>query len=222
MKIGILYSGGKDSNYAAIIAKRYGHEITCLITIESENKESYMFQTPSITQTKKQAEAMGIPIVTVKTKGVKEEELVDLNKAIKTAIKKYEIEGVATGAIESVYQASRIQKICEKRKIWCFNPLWQKNQEELLEEIIKEKIEAIIVGVSAEGLNKDWLGRKIDKKMIEEIKILNKKSGINHAFEGGEAETLVLQSPLFKKKLEVKDKKILGEGNNWRMEAELE
>jgi len=64
MKAGILFSGGKDSTYSAYLAKKEGYELACLITIYSENKDSYMFHTPSIDKTKKQAEVMNIPLMT--------------------------------------------------------------------------------------------------------------------------------------------------------------
>ena len=118
---------------------------------------------------------MNIPIILQKTKGKKESELKDLKEAIKTAIKEYGIEGIVTGAVESVYQASRIQKICSELNIECFNPLWQKNQFELLEELLKNKFRIIITGVFAYPLDKTWLGRKIDRKFVEDMKILNQK-----------------------------------------------
>ena len=221
MKLGVLFSGGKDSTFATLLAKKEGYKISCLISVASDNKESYMFHTPSIEKTKKQAEVMDIPIILEKTKGKKEDELKDLKSAIKKAVQKYKIEGIVTGAVESVYQASRIQKICNELNIECFNPLWQKNQFELLEDLIKNKFEVIIVGVFAYPLDEKWLGRKIDKKFIEEMKKLNEKYKINPAGEGGEFETFVLDCPLFKRKLEVTDWKDFGEGNSWRREVEL-
>ena len=143
-----------------------------------------MFHTPSISKTKKQAEAMKIPILIQKTKGEKEIELKDLEEAIKKAKEKYKIQGIVTGAVESVYQASRIQKICDKLKLECFNPLWLKNQFELLEDLLKNKFEVIIAGVFAFPFDAKWLGRKIDKKFIEDIKKLNEKYKINPAGEG--------------------------------------
>lgn len=71
MKIGVLFSGGKDSCYVAYLLKKEGHELACLISIFSKNNESYMFHTPSIEKTKKQAEKMGIPILIKKTEGKK-------------------------------------------------------------------------------------------------------------------------------------------------------
>ena len=222
MRLGVLFSGGKDSTFAAFLAKKEGYPIECLISIASENKESYMFHTPSINKTKKQAEAMNIPIIFQKTKGKKEDELKDLEFAIKKAIQKYKIEGVVTGAVESVYQASRIQKICNELNLECFNPLWQKNQFELLEDLLKNKFKIIITGVFAYPLNEKWLGRRIDKKFIEDMKILNQKYKINPAGEGGEFESFVLDCPLFKRELKIKGWKDFSTGeNSWRRELDI-
>ena len=222
MKLGILFSGGKDSTFAAFLAKKEGYQIECLISIASENKESYMFHTPSIDKTKMQAKAMNIPIIFQKTKGKKEDELKDLKSAIKKAIQKYKIDGIVTGAVESVYQASRIQKICNELNLECFNPLWQKNQFELLEDLLKNKFKIIITGVFAYPLNEKWLGRRIDKKFIEDVKILNQKYKINPAGEGGEFESFVLDCPLFNRELKVKSWKDFSTGeNSWRRELDI-
>ena len=223
MKLGVLFSGGKDSTYAAYLAKQQNYELACLISIFSENKDSYMFHTPSISRVEYQAQVMDVPMITQGTKGKKEIELEDLKKAIKKAKDKYKIKGIVTGAVESVYQASRIQKICDELNLECFNPLWQKDQIELLEELIKNKFEIILTGVFAYPLDKDWLGRKINPRFVKEICELQKKYKINPAGEGGEFETFVLNCPLFKRSLKIKDKKISKEGeNSFRMEVEVE
>ena len=222
MKLGVLFSGGKDSVYSSYLAKKQGHELVCLITIHSKNKESYMFHTPSIEKTTHQADSIGLPLIVQKTKGKKEEELKDLEDAIKKAIKKYKIEGIVTGAIRSVYQASRIQKICDDLGIKCVNPLWQKEEIEYLHELLKNKFKIVVIGVFAYPLTNKWLGRIIDEKFIEEVKILNEKYKIHPAGEGGEFETFVLDCPLFKKPLEIKSYKDLKEGeNSWRREIEI-
>lgn len=218
MKLGVLFSGGKDSALAMAIAKQYHYKISCLISIFSKNPYSYMFHTPSIKQVKKQAEVLNTPIIFKKTKGKKEYELRALKRAIIEAIKKYSIQGVVTGAVESVYQATRVQKICNSLGIECFNPLWQRNQLEILKDIIKKKFEVIITSVAAYPLNNSWLGRKIDNRFLKEIEQLNKKFKISPSGEGGEFETFVLNCPLFKRKLKIIKKKILSYNNSYRME----
>jgi diphthine-ammonia ligase len=222
MKVGLLFSGGKDSTYAGFLALKQGYEVSCLISIVSENKHSYMFHTPSISKTQKQAKAMNIPLVIGQTKGEIEKELKDLEKAIKKAKKKYKIEGVVTGALNSAYQASRIQRICDKLKLECFNPLWQINEEEYMNELIKNKFKVIIVGVFAYPFDETWLGKEIDKKFLEEIKKLNVKYKINVAGEGGEFESFVLNCPLFSKELKIKKFHDFKEGeNSFRREIEV-
>ena len=221
MKLASLFSGGKDSIYSTYLAKKQGHEIACLISILSENKDSFMFHTPSISSTKKQAEAMNLPLIIQKTKGKEELELADLEKAIKRAKSEFNIEGIVTGALRSVYQASRIQKICDKLNLECFNPLWQKDEIEYLNELIKDKFKIIITGVAAYPLDKSWLSKLINKKFINEVKLLEQKYKIHSAGEGGEFETFVLDCPLFTKPLKIKSKKTSGEKNSWRMEIEL-
>lgn len=223
MKLGVLFSGGKDSTLATYLTKEKGHEIACLITIFSKNKESYMFHIPSISKTKHQAEAMDIPLMVHETEGEKEEELTDLEEAIKEAREKFNIQGIVTGAVASVYQASRIQKICDELDLECINPLWEKPQVEVLNELIKNNFEVIVIGISAYPLEKEWIGRKIDENFVKEIKELNDKYKINPAGEGGEFESFVLNCPLFKKGLEVKSYEDFPEGkNSWRREIEVE
>jgi ABC transporter with metal-binding/Fe-S-binding domain ATP-binding protein len=221
MKCGILFSGGKDSAFATYLAKKYENDVTCLITIISENPDSYMFHTPSILKVKKQAEMMNLPLIIQKTKGEKEEELKDLQLVIKKAITEFNIEAIVTGSVESAYQASRVQKICDRLDLDCFNPLWQKNQLELLNDLIKNKFNIIITGVFAYPLNESWLGREINKEFIKDVKILFESYKINPAGEGGEFETYVLNCPMFSKELIIKNKQIQGKKYSWRMEIEV-
>lgn len=221
MKSAVLFSGGKDSCMAAYLAKQTGHELVCLISVFSENQESYMFHTPSISQVEKQAQVMELPIIIQKTKGEKEKELQDLEKAIQKTKEKYKIDTIVTGALHSDYQASRIQKICDKLNLKCFNPLWHKDEFEYLEDIIKNKFKVIITGVFAFPLDKSWIGREINKEFIKDVKILHEKYKVHPAGEGGEFETFVLNCPLFKRELQIKSQQVFGEDNSWKLEIEI-
>ena len=206
MKVAVLYSGGKDSNFALYEASKF-HNISCLITIKSTNNESYMFQTEGIDFVKYQAECLELPQIEVLTDGIKEKELDDLKKAIKKAKDEYNIEGIVTGAIGSIYQASRVQKICNELNLWCFNPLWQKDQVKFLKELVENNFKVVIVGVASYPLTEKYLGKILDKKLIEELVDMQNKYQINPAGEGGETESFIIDAPIFKKKIEIKKSK---------------
>jgi ABC transporter with metal-binding/Fe-S-binding domain ATP-binding protein len=213
MKMGVLFSGGKDSMYALALAMK-DHDVRCLISINSKNKESYMFNPPNIQLTGLQAESIGLPLLKHETEGRKEEELIDLKEAIRQARERFGIEGIVTGAVESVYQSERIQKICDELGLECLNPLWKKDQRELLEELVDTGFTVMITGVFAHPLKQEWLGRVIDQKTIEELAELNKKHKISMAGEGGEIETTVLDAPFFRRRIDITNSEIDWQGDS--------
>jgi diphthine-ammonia ligase len=213
MKLGVLFSGGKDSTLALHNAAEK-EEVTCLITLRSKNPESYMFHTPNIDITALQAEALGQPLVSKLTEGKKEEELADLEQAIMEAATQFHIEGVVTGAVESVYQAERIQRICNRLDLWCINPLWKKNQKDLLEELVEKRFKVVISGIFAYPLDEKWLGKEIESEVIARLIVLQQKFGISPSGEGGEIETTVLDAPMFKKRIEILDYAVEARGNS--------
>jgi len=144
-----------------------------------------------------QARAMSIPLVEVETLGEKETELLDLEKAIAMAIDEYDIQGIATGTIASVYQAARVQRITDKLDIWCYNPLWMRTPESILRELLDEGFRVMITGVFAYPLTEDYLGRVLDEVLFDDLREMEQKYSINPAGEGGELETTVLDGPDF-------------------------
>jgi diphthine-ammonia ligase len=205
LKLAALFTGGKDSTYAIYLAQKAGHEITCLITIHSENQDSYMFHTPAIELTELQAESMELSHVIAGTEGEKEVELEDLELTIKLAKEKFNFEGILTGALFSEYQSNRIENICKKLNLQCLSPLWHKPQEVLMQELLDNNFQIIFTGIAAYGLNKSWLNKIITQEDLNKLKQLKAKIGSNVAGEGGEFESLVLDCPVFKKKLIIEE-----------------
>jgi len=202
MRLGVLFSGGKDSLFACHRAMEH-EEVVCLITVVSSNPDSYMFHTPNIQLAGLQAEAAGLPLVEVTTAGEKEVELGDLKRALLLAQREHGIEGVVTGAILSVYQASRVQTICNELGLWCFNPLWYTDQEAYMEELIRSGFIARIAGVFSCPFDASWLGRTIDAAALAELKRIAGRYRITLTGEGGEYETFVCDAPFFIKRIEI-------------------
>jgi ABC transporter with metal-binding/Fe-S-binding domain ATP-binding protein len=199
MQLIALFSGGKDSLFAIKKAIEQGHEIKYLATIHSKNPESYMYHTPNIGLTLMQSRCLNIQLVSKQSLGEKEKEVKDLE----ILLNNLDADGVVCGAIASNYQKERVEKVCENLRLKLLTPLWGMNQEELLREIAKSGFEVIITAVAAEGFDESWLGRKIDEKCIEDLIELNKKFHINVSGDGGEYESLVLDCPLFSRKIEI-------------------
>lgn len=214
MKVGVLFSGGKDSTYAAFLAKQKGDELGCLITLSPTQSDSYMFHYPNIRWTAMQAEAMHLPQVTLETKGVKEEELADLSRAIETAKRDHSIEGVYTGALASVYQKSRVERICDELDVKAVSPLWHIDPITHLTNLVANHFEVIMTGVAALGFDESWLGRALDREAIADLARLHTKYGVNPGLEGGEGETFVLDCPLFDQRIEVVSSK-----KHWKGDA---
>ena len=201
MRVAALFSGGKDSIYSIYIAQQYGWDVFHLVSLMPENIDSWMFHGVNIHLTRLLAKALDIPIAYKSTPGEKEKELDDM----KSILEKLDIDGVISGAISSEYQRTRIEKICHEIGIKSFTPIWHKNQKQLLEEELRAGFKVVIVSVSANGLDKSWLGRTIDENCIKDLASLHKKYKINMAGEGGEYETLVLDGPIFKRKIVLED-----------------
>lgn len=211
VRLGALISTGKDSLLAVQIMKEQNYDIACFITIESDNQDSYMYHGPNTNLASLQAKATGVPLITQKSLGEKEIELDDLKKAIKKAVIEHKIEGIVNGALFSNYQRKRIEKICDELGIKCFSPLWHMDQTKEVELLLSKGFEFILVKVAAEGLDKSWLGKIIGYSELEKLKELNRKIGFHVALEGGEAESLVLDCPMFRKKIIIKKSKIVME-----------
>ncbi|MDD1652918.1 MAG: diphthine--ammonia ligase [Methanomicrobiales archaeon] len=204
MKLGVLFSGGKDSAYACWRAMQH-EEVACLVSILSRNEESYMFHTPNTRWVPLQAEAAGIPLVQAETEGREEAELDDLRQVIRIAMDRHGIEGIVTGALQSVYQASRIQRICADLGLWCFNPLWHADPHRYLQDLISRGFRVIFAGVFSRPFDASWLGREMDRDTLQALEGIARAHRITLTGEGGEYETFVLDAPFFRRRIVVQE-----------------
>ena len=199
MRLAALVTGGKDSILALYRAQKMGHTIEVLATMIPKRSDSYMFHFPNIHLTDHISRAVDIPLVKAETSGIKEKELIDLKKLLASL----DVDGVVSGAILSSYQKERIGRICEELGLESVTPLWHQDPYNLMKELIDLKFKVIIVGVYAYGLDQTWLGKEIDTETLEKLVELNKKYQISLVGEGGEYESLVLDAPFFKKRIEI-------------------
>ncbi|HDD42817.1 MAG TPA: diphthine--ammonia ligase [Nitrososphaeria archaeon] len=211
MRLAGLFSGGKDSTYAIHVAEKQGHEVGYLLTVSPKSDESYFFHYPNIWVTRLQAEAMGKNHLMISARSSsRRDELEALRRLIGRVSGK--VDGLLSGVTRSRAQYDAFRGLCSKRGLRFVAPLWSSDPIKLLERMVSEGFTVMIVGVAAEGLGKDVLGKILDGRMIAFLKELWEKYGVNPLGEGGEFETLVIDAPIFRKRVEILDYEIRWSG----------
>jgi len=200
----VLFSGGKDSCLALhMVLKDKKYDVKYLLSVIPDNFDSFMFHKPDLKLLEKQAEMLGMKdrLIIAKSKGVEEEELKDLKELIFKV--KDDINVIVVGGIASSYQGNRIKKICLELGLEFYAPLWDYDGAEVWKKLLDKRFKVILSKISCDGLGKEWLGVFIDDKKFKELVSLSKKFGFRIDFEGGEAETAVLNMPEFSNKIKI-------------------
>ncbi len=213
VRLAALLSSGKDSVYAAYTMLKRNYDVACFVTLFSANKDSYMFHTPAIEMVRLQSESIGIPLLEQVTAGEKEKELEDLKLALLRAKQEYGVQGVVCGALYSSYQRDRIEKVCDALGLKVFAPLWHVDQEYYMRELLDSGFSFILTHVAADGLDSSWLNREITSSDVDALVRLHGVNKLNVAFEGGEAESLMVSGPWFTSSISLDKTSIVADGS---------
>ena len=221
MKLAALFSGGKDSTYSIYKVKQMGHDVKCLVTVFPKSSDSQLLHFPAIELTKLQSKTLKISQI---TSTLDSNELAEEMDALKILLKRakqdFQIEGLVHGGISSEFQKKCFEKICEKIDLKIIAPLWKINAKEYMNDLIDSKFKFILTSVSSGGLDDTWLGKIISVDDISELDKLSTKYGFNLNFEGGEAETFVIDCPLYSHPIKITKSKAVWDGYIGRFEIE--
>lgn len=219
MNLAALFSGGKDSTFSIYEAQNCGHAVKCLVTILASSEDSHLLHHPNLGLTGLQAKSMGIPQITVAAESSDtKSELENLKAALAAAKRDYKIEGILHGGILSEFQKTKFGDVAKDLGLQVVSPLWQRNQAQYMRSLLDSGFEFIITSVSADGLDKSWLGKKITKDDLVLLENLSEKHKFNLSFEGGEAETFVVNCPIFSSPIEIQSSSIFWDGYRGRFE----
>ncbi len=204
MKLACLFSGGKDSTYAIHLAKKQGHDVVCLLSIFPKSEESHLLHHPNLRWTKLQSESMNIPQLTIiSNSNETSDELIVMEKLLQNAKEQFQIDGLVHGGIKSKFQKEKFETLCLKLNLVSIAPLWETNPKEYMNQLLDSNFHFMMVTVSSDGLDEQWLGKLISKSDIEVLNNLSDKFGFNLNFEGGESETFVINCPLFSNPIKI-------------------
>jgi uncharacterized protein (TIGR00290 family) len=213
MKVAILFSGGKDSCQAIKWCIDNKHEIVSLITVMPKSTEAYLWHYATVEWTICSAEALGIPLILLKCDKIgPEEEAKELEKVLE----RIKVDALVLGGVGlQKTQIKVIEKVAKKFGVEVIVPYKNYSSEQLVEEELKSGLDIRITSVASDGLGPEWLGKKLDKETFEKLKDLSKKFGFDIDFEGGYADTFVVDAPFFKKRIEfVSTKKVWDKKTN--------
>ena len=204
MKLACLFSGGKDSTYAIHLAKQQGHDVVCLLSIFPKSEESHLLHHPNLKWTKLQSESMKIPQLTISSNSDETaDELIVMEKLLQNAKDEFKIEGLVHGGIKSKFQKEKFESLCVKLNLISLAPLWNTEPKKYMNDLLDSNFHFLMITVSSNGLDEEWLGKLILKSDIENLNNLSEKFGFNLNFEGGESETFVLDCPLFSNPIQI-------------------
>ncbi|MFB6108729.1 MAG: diphthine--ammonia ligase [Haloplanus sp.] len=208
-----LFSGGKDSSWALYRALEADLDVTHLLTVHPEG-DSYMYHVPATDLTRLAAESVGLAHVEVSPGDLGAADAVDagaqgdaelepLEAALRDLAGETDLVGVTAGAVESEFQTSRIETMCDRLGLDLFAPLWRRDPSELAREMLDAGFEIRVVQVAAAGLDESWLGRRLDADALADLEALNDRYGVHVLGEGGEFETLVTDAPHMDRPIEL-------------------
>lgn len=204
------WSGGKDSCFACYQAMVSGLKVCCLLNMVTEDGRRSWAHGQSAQLLETQAQAIGIPLIQRRTT------MADYESEFKDALLSLKQEGVTGGVfgdIDLEEHRQWIERVCGEVDIIPHLPLWGQAQEKILREFIASGFEAVVVVTKADLFGEGWLERKIDLDFVKQLGELSEIKNITPCGEAGEYHTLVIDGPMFKKRIEIlESNRVLREG----------
>jgi len=188
------FSGGKDSILALYKMIKKGYEPVALLTTIKKDKEKSWTHHLDNNFLRRVSESLEIPILLVEC------DVDDYERKFEEALFKAKDMGAticAFGDIDIELHRNWDLDRCKNTGIEAKLPLWQQNREELVYEFIDSGFETIINKVNLKYMGVEFLGKVLDRKIIEDIKL----TGADACGENGEYHTFVIDGPLFKNRI---------------------
>ncbi len=195
-RVFVSWSGGKDCCLALYRALKEGLDVRVLANTITEDGTRSKSHGVSAAILRDQAETLGIPI---RQQPTGDDNYRDRFVAMLKDFRKEGIEGGVFGDIDFNPHREWIEGVCAETGMKLFMPLWLEKQEALMEEFIDAGFVTVIVAVKKGILGTEFLGRTIDRAFLQDIR--KASDNITPCGEAGEYHSLVIDGPVFKKKL---------------------
>lgn len=208
----VSWSGGKDSCLACYEAIRQGYHVSHLVNFISREFHRVSFHGTEAKLVQLQSQAIGIPLLQQATSWD------DYEPAFKQAVSSLipeDIEGMVFGDIYLEEHKQWVERVCEELGIKALEPLWGRSTEEVLHTLIDNGFEAVVVSAQADLIGPEWVGQPVSGPFLDYLRSKN----IDLCGENGEYHTLVINGPIFKKKIKLTETGKVLKDNRWFLDT---
>jgi len=208
----VSWSGGKDSCFACYQAMNQGYQVSHLVNFISDEFDRVRFHGTEAKLIQMQSQAMGLPLLQKQTSWDRYEQ--EFKEGVRSLIPDG-VKGMVFGDIYLQGHRDWVERVCAELGIEAVEPLWEKDLEEILGGFIDSGFEALIVSAKSELVEQEWVGRRVDRSFMDYLR----QKGIDICGENGEYHTLVVDGPIFKKKIDITQSKTIARDNHWLLDT---
>ena len=206
------WSGGKDSCFACYEAMRQGYKVSHLVNFISKEFQRVSFHGTEAKLIQLQSRATGIPLLQKETTwdGYEQEFKEAVLSLIPSGVK-----GIVFGDVYLQEHKDWVERVCDELGIEAVEPLWGRNPGEVLSGFMNSGFEAVIVSAQSNLIDPEWIGHRVDSSFVDYLK----HGDIDICGENGEYHTLVIDGPIFRRRIEIIQSRTTERDNHWFLDT---
>ncbi len=207
----VSWSGGKDGCLACYEAIQQGYDISRLVNFIAGEHNRVRFHGTDTGLIQLQSQATGIPLLQKETTWQGYE--AEFKEAVRSLVPEG-IEGMVFGDIYLQEHLDWVERVCAEIGIEAVEPLWGRPTSDVISSFIDHGFQAVIISAKADLIAEEWLGRRVDREFIAYLN----DNGIDPCGEKGEYHTLVVDGPIFKRRIEIEESRVIRHESHWLLD----
>jgi len=207
----VSWSGGKDGCFACYEAMRQGYQVSHLVNFIAQEHNRVRFHGTDTRLIQLQSQAIGIPLLQKETTWGSYEQ--EFKEAVRGLLPNG-VKGMVFGDIYLQEHLDWVERVCSDIGIEAMEPLWGRKTIDIITDFINSGFEAVIISAKSELIDREWMGRQIDKDFVNYLS----DNDIDPCGENGEYHTLVVNGPIFKSRIEIGQSEVTQRNNHWLLD----
>lgn len=188
----LMWSGGKDSALALSRARAAGIDVARLLNFYDAETARVRFHATRVAMLEAQAVQVGIELRAIPTSWS------DMEGRLNDELDELRADGFVGVVLGDIHLAD-VRAWYEERVTGAglkhVEPLWGEPAADLLNEFVENGGRAVITCVDLQRLTPGWLGRIIDERFAEDIRM----TSVDPCGENGEYHSFAFQGPAFRR-----------------------